>query len=943
LEGGIKLSSEKTTNLKLHRWLGTDNVLRSEFNFNFEELDIQFYKDRVQLLESQVENIGVGVHGGLDVLDSATPDMNVHVQTGVIYMPNGQRYEFSTIKTISIVAADATNPRKDIIYVSDLGVITYSDGTPGTTPSEPILPSGAHKLCVIDVPAGDTAIEQTQITDSRSMLRNLDAVDQKVNEHLADYEQQMSRQTTLNQSLVHGTQIINGTQASPLNVEFKGKTLVNLLGKQGNFEGTWDFYASPTYQSISTAKYFTGLKSAEVNADNSAGTSNFVAAGRSDLVTSKSSAYYLAVVRVWIDSTSVLGTGSEVDFYIEHLDDTNARVGITKKVIDKTKTNQWQYVYIKKTSESTATKMRVLAPYVVVVAGDKALVYYDSASIYELTAEQFNEIGVSLTDADVERLFPYVDSVQHVKNPVLTVEGDNLIPPFTEWTLHANATVKSPYELELNVTNTAQVSDAVVSAVGDQSYSFTLTHNGYVTIMCLDSNGVELSRPFNYSTVQTGSFTSHANTKSIRFRIGNNAETTGTFTFKNPMFNLGSTAKPFVERNPSYLYAETVLAGNTDKKDILTKNEDLNRWEINPKWFEPDKVMDGSLGWEFVVDQFGRKVVRTSNAFTDAERFGKTIVIDYNGSPMIQSSDTWGTANSVHFASTLKLELNVSDVDSGWLQYEKPRTDDIKGMMYGWKANGYTLGTDVLDEATGSLASGGTYNLLNTGSLRNIVVEKSSDNTTWSAATEGTDYTLSWASGTGTMTLTNATAGALYFRVDYNYGYSVNSWQSLVDGTAPSTNTLAYVSANMAPNFTPYELTYQLADSVIETVTVEGALKIDGLAQAEVDSGFTVNIDADGNRTYTMTSDSERYKETCNITELKVEYASNLGTVVSQNVKNIEDLQTNDSVQNWDLTHIDAKVTNLRKDHESESYVPHDNGTRYTLHVDADGLYLKEV
>jgi hypothetical protein len=134
----------------------------------------QDVKNRVTHAEAgtmQIENIGYGVQNGLNVLDSATPDMNVHVQTGAIYMPDGLRFEFSVITTIAIATADATDPRKDIIYVDSVGSIKYTIGTPSATPSEPALPSGAMKLSVVDVPAGDTAIEQTQITDSRVMKK----------------------------------------------------------------------------------------------------------------------------------------------------------------------------------------------------------------------------------------------------------------------------------------------------------------------------------------------------------------------------------------------------------------------------------------------------------------------------------------------------------------------------------------------------------------------------------------------------------------------------------------------------------------------------------------------------------------------------------------------------------------------------------------------------
>lgn len=126
---------------------------------------------QTKLNTRQIENIGYGVQTGLEIIASATPDMNVNVQSGVIYMPDGQRFQFDVVTVIAVSAADATNPRKDIVYVSSAGAITYLAGTPSATPADPALPSGAMKLCVIDVPAGDTAIEQAQITDSRTIKK----------------------------------------------------------------------------------------------------------------------------------------------------------------------------------------------------------------------------------------------------------------------------------------------------------------------------------------------------------------------------------------------------------------------------------------------------------------------------------------------------------------------------------------------------------------------------------------------------------------------------------------------------------------------------------------------------------------------------------------------------------------------------------------------------
>ena len=68
------------------------------------------------------------------------------------------------------------------------------------------------------------------------------------------------------------------------------------------------------------------------------------------------------------------------------------------------------------------------------------------------------------------------------------------------------------------------------------------------------------------------------------------------------------------------------------------------------------------------------------------------------------------------------------------------------------------------------------------------------------------------------------------------------AWKSIVDGTDAPTQTLAYVKANKAPNYTPYKLSYVLATPQIINVTdkVEGDIVVNGLTQVEVTSGVVV-------------------------------------------------------------------------------------------------------
>lgn len=52
------------------------------------------------------------------------------------------------------------------------------------------------------------------------------------------------------------------------------------------------------------------------------------------------------------------------------------------------------------------------------------------------------------------------------------------------------------------------------------------------------------------------------------------------------------------------------------------------------------------------------------------------------------------------------------------------------------------------------------------------------------------------------------------------------AWKSIMDGTDAPTQTLAYVSANKAPNYTPYKVSYQLSTTTEEEITPEGSVSL---------------------------------------------------------------------------------------------------------------------
>jgi len=457
--------------------------------------------------------------------------------------------------------------------------------------------------------------------------------------------------------------------------------------------------------------------------------------------------------------------------------------------------------------------------------------------LYEVDATtEYPNILTTWDENEVMRRYPMVESVQHVQNPYVMAEGDNLIPPFTDsaWTIHANAVVREPYKLDLNASGNGNVSYCIINVFPNQTYVINVDTNAKCMVYDLDDQGNNKSVLKYYSDSIPKTIT--PTTNRIKVYLSNDTLGTGSYYFRNPMLTLGSTAKPFVPRNPSYLFAEVKLGALSDKKDILFK--DGQDWKVT-KWIEKDVVLDGKLSWTFNTDLTGAKRLVVRDLFPDNLALNP-ISTKYNGMNMkfdtaVTNIDTFSVTQS-----TGDCWIAVSDTDTGFGEHYKPSVQEIQAYFNGWKANGYTTGTAVTNELTGQLASNGTYTFAQSGSYRNVVVEKSTDGSTWSPAVENTDFKID-ISGTKAV-LTNLSASALYFRISYNYGVTVNSWASLVDGSAPSTNTLAYVSANMASGFTPYKLSYVLAtpQTIVVTDKVEGDIVVNGATQVEGGSGIVI-------------------------------------------------------------------------------------------------------
>lgn len=116
-----------------------------------------------------LDTTGYGVISGLIVIQHAVPDMSVDVQVGVAHLSNGGRIETTGLTNVAVGVSDATYARKDIIYITSDGIISYLQGVATATPVIPTLPTGGIPLAILNVVANAASIVTSNITDNRIM------------------------------------------------------------------------------------------------------------------------------------------------------------------------------------------------------------------------------------------------------------------------------------------------------------------------------------------------------------------------------------------------------------------------------------------------------------------------------------------------------------------------------------------------------------------------------------------------------------------------------------------------------------------------------------------------------------------------------------------------------------------------------------------------------
>ncbi|MHA7962885.1 hypothetical protein ACX93W_01985 [Paenibacillus sp. CAU 1782] len=472
---------------------------------------------------------------------------------------------------------------------------------------------------------------------------------------------------TIPSPIQRGVNVINSDQASGATFKVIGCTLCNILGRDGGCESLTPFQTFGTVE-LSTTQKRSGINAIKVTA--SASTSTFYKDYAYVLDATKQ---YLFGCWVYIESY----TSGTINVSLRDAGTNTSRYAAS---VNTSLVGQWQFVPLKVPTANVlvGNGFRTLLG----VTTASAIVYFDEIRLYELSAADYAAIGTTITGEAIDRRWPYVDSVQHLQGVSLALQGKNLLPPFTRWTINQFATVTDPYQLTLTTTDTSGGNSSTldIPCAPNTTYNLSVTHNGRISVTGLQTSTNIVSS----SSATTVSFNSGANT-SLRIGFGKASASTGTFTFANPQLELGTAATPFTPYNPQYAHAPVKLASNVDR--TIADSYDSATGQVFRRLVAGLK-MDGlsDVGLEGVYTGYKRlyqniAVPTNTIQHQNAVRFDGLVLQRYGPAPIAADQFIITTSDN-------RIYLSVGNAMSGWTDAVAPNSNARKGFCNGWKANG---------------------------------------------------------------------------------------------------------------------------------------------------------------------------------------------------------------------------------------------------------------
>lgn len=470
-----------------------------------------------------------------------------------------------------------------------------------------------------------------------------------------------------------GMQILNAERNAAFSLSgIKGRTLVNMLGRDGAFESAnpWVAYSvkgPPTVANNEITVIGSGvatnpqisrnLKAAPVP---KVGDKMFIRA----IAKTKSPCESL---RAYLYISAPIST-------------RHGEIILSSPTVDKPYVLYKSFTVTQQLVDNWGTTGFILAAqHTSAAAAADTIAVYSQAALYVVATQD-----LGLTDDELAAKYTYVNSVQPVRNPYVIRYGENLLPPFYEWTTRGVPhTITAPYEIVRNAidgNNTGPCVEVEIPVIAGEIYSLTYSANdvtgAYINWSWNDSSGNVIS----WTPGNTTSVTVLAPAEAVTAKVRVTGTASGTYSFKKPMLTLGSTPKPFKPREDSMialqtdLYADPVTGANED--EVFEKD---GQYFKLAKWSR--LVLDDTYDYRLLNSYSGYKRVIISSTFQNP---GSGLYAAKYDGKLLQTYDTALAADRANISPSTIL-ISIANTDSGWGDNYTPTADEIKAYFMGWK------------------------------------------------------------------------------------------------------------------------------------------------------------------------------------------------------------------------------------------------------------------
>ncbi len=664
---------------------------------------------------------------------------------------------------------------------------------------KPVVAEGSTKdlvirivLEVLNVDTVTIKIDPNVVAATKNDVQVLEAKFEDVSEQLSDLVKNISNDAVLTQSVDYGmNNVIKNDGETSIQPKFtiQGKTVINLLGKDGNCEDTGKLGAFQATVSLDASKKVIGSNGIKLIITTTSGN---VAIGGIKTGILNTSKYYC--VSAYIKN----GNATNAVLYIE--DGTN---NYFKQAAPVTDTTKFTRAFIKLSPSEHNANIRVLGQ----VNGSNAQYgYFDGFMIEEITQAQYNDSNFQPS--------PYVDSYTCLQNPYMEVRHDNLVrngngeEGVAWWESSANASAI------LNVVNKKLQVDIIDAGHAMyQSIQVKPNTNYYISYNCDDSTGqVQINSSDNSSAIKNGVGTFNTgDNSSINFILNKNtASGTGILNYDSIMLIEGTTAPTEYK---SCRVERVALETKLTSDDSITYENGEVTGLINWK----HKTLYGKdYDWQFGADFTGFKniylptiIPNTAGIWSSGGSIhGENVVgLKYDGSILINSNATPTSGDILNWQNNYQ-GLNIKDTDSGWAETINPNNDEVKCFMNGWVCI-FNTGTRYAcwRSIDGSVPSGATYTST-TGTSNSGQTTLNVTSTTGFAV--GDTVSIYKIGSVYYGSIASLTATTITFTGNLSITFD-NTWIVIRnDNGTTNTSLLNYCKNNVAPNYEGYQLHYKL-------------------------------------------------------------------------------------------------------------------------------------